>query len=355
MAPPLEPGAQPQKFLKPKETTMKKLITSLIVATGLTLAAAAHAADPIIIKFSHVTAPDTPKGQAAERFKKLAEERTKGRVKIEIYPNSQLYKDKEELEALQMGAVQMLAPITSKFGPMGVKEFEALDLPYMFTSEAALRKVTNGPIGQGMLKRLESRGIVGLAFWDNGFRVFSANKPLRKPTDMKGIKIRINSSKVNEAIIRSVGALPQTLALSEVYQALETGVVDGTDGNISNLYTQKQFEVQKYVVDTRHTYSGYAVVVNKAFWNALPADIRTILTNAMTEVTEYNNQMAAKDTADAWRAIKASGKTEIYTPTPAERAAWIKAMSPVQDQMLSRVGKPLVEAIRAEVANIPAK
>lgn len=334
---------------------MKYLITSVLVAVGVTLGASAHAAEPILIKFSHVVARDTPKGQAAERFKQLAEERTKGRVKVEIYPNSQLYKDKEELEALQMGSVQMLAPITSKFGPMGVKDFEALDLPYMFSNEAALHKVTTGPIGKGLLKKLESRGMVGLAFWDNGFRVLSANKPLRKPSDMKALKIRINSSKVNEAIMRSVGALPQTMAFSEVYQALETGVVDGTDGNISNLYTQKQFEVQKYVIDTRHTYSGYAVVVNKVFWDGLPPDIRMTLTSVMSEVTEYNNVMASKDAADAWRAIKDSGKTEIYTPTPAERAAWVLAMSPVQDQMVSRVGKPLVDAIRAEVAAIPVK
>ena len=331
---------------------MKHLIVSIILATTV---ACAGAAEPILIKFSHVVARDTPKGQAAEKFKELAEARTNGRVKVEIYPNSQLFKDKEELEALQMGSVQMLAPITSKFGPMGVREFEALDLPYLFTSEAALHKVTNGPIGQGLLRKLEPKGIVGLAYWDNGFRVLSANKPLRKPADMKGLKMRINSSKVNQAIMQSVGALPQTMAFSEVYQALETGVVDGTDGNISNLFTQKQFEVQKYVIDTRHTYSGYAVVANKKFWDGLPPDIRATLTSVMKEVTEYNNVVASKDAFDAWRAIKASGKTEVYVPTEAERAAWMSAMVPVQDAMAPRVGKELVDAIRAAVAGIPAK
>ena len=330
---------------------MKHLIASIILAAT----AACASAEPILIKFSHVVARDTPKGQAAEKFKELAEARTNGRVKVEIYPNSQLFKDKEELEALQMGSVQMLAPITSKFGPMGVREFEALDLPYLFTSEAALHKVTNGPIGQGLLRKLEPKGIVGLAYWDNGFRVLSANKPLRKPADMKGLKIRINSSKVNQAIMQSVGALPQTMAFSEVYQALETGVVDGTDGNISNLFTQKQYEVQKYVVDTRHTYSGYAVVANKKFWDGLPPDIRATLTAVMKEVTEYNNVVASKDAFDAWRAIKASGKTEVYAPTDAERQAWVSAMAPVQDAMAPRVGKELVDAIRAAVAGIPAK
>lgn len=334
---------------------MHYLVKSILFAAGLALTGSALAAEPIVIKFSHVVAQNTPKGQAAEKFKQLAEERTKGRVKVEIYPNSQLYKDKEELEALQMGSVQMLAPVTSKFGPMGLKEFEALDLPYIFTSEEALHKVTRGPIGQGLLKKLEPKGIVGLAFWDNGFRVMSANKPMHKPTDMKGLKMRINSSKMNDAIMRSVGALPQTMAFSEVYQGLQTGVVDGTDGPISNLFTQKQYEVQKHVTDTRHTYSGYAVVVNKKFWDGLPADIRSTLEGAMKDATAYNDLVAERDSFDAWRAIKMSGKTEIYVPTPAEKEAWIKAMLPVQDEMAPRVGKEIVAAIRKEVAGIAAK
>ncbi|WP_024302899.1 TRAP transporter substrate-binding protein [Pseudogulbenkiania sp. MAI-1] len=329
---------------------MKRLITSMAVTAAFTVAGSAFAADPIIIKFSHVVATDTPKGQAAEYFKKLAEERTKGQVKVNIYPNSQLYKDKEELEALQMGSVQMLAPTTSKFGPMGLKEFEVFDLPYLFTNEEQVHKVTRGPVGQSLLKKLESKGIKGLAFWDNGFRVFSANKPIRSPEDIKGLKIRINSSKVNTAIVQSVGALPQTMALSEVYQALQTGVVDGADGNISNLYTQKQYEVQKYVADTRHSYSGYAVVVNKKFWDGLPADIRTTLEGAMKDASEYNDMMAEKDNAKAYAAIKASGKTQVYAPTPTEKAAWVKAMQPVQNDMASRIGPDIIKAVRTAVA-----
>ena len=334
---------------------MKNAITAAFFATAIMISPAASSAEPIIIKFSHVVAPDTPKGQAAERFKQLAEERSKGRVRVEIYANSQLYKDKEELEALQMGSVQMVAPITSKLGPMGLKEFEALDLPYLFTSEEALHKVTRGPIGQSLLKKLEPKGIIGLGFWDNGFRVLSANKPLRKPADAKGLKFRINSSKVNDAIIRSIGGLPQTMSLSEVYQGLQTGVVDGNDGNVSNLYTQKQYEVQKYVIDTRHTYSGYVVMVNKKFWDALPADLRKTLEGAMNEATIYNDQIAQKDTADAWKAIKATGRTEIYLPTAAERELWIKAMMPVQEEMASRVGKDIIAAIRKEIAGVAAK
>jgi len=334
---------------------MNRFATFLLFAAGITAFGSAAAQQPIVIKFSHVAAVDTPKGKGAQKFKELAEERTQGKVKVELYPNSQLYKDKEELEALQLGAVQMLAPVPSKFGPMGLKEFEALDMPYLLNSEEALHKVTRGPIGQGLLKSLEGKGAVGLAFWDNGFRVMTSNRPMHLPTDMKGLKMRINSSKVNDAIMRSVGALPQTLAFSEVYQALQSGVVDGTEGNISNLFTQKQFEVQKHMTITNHTYSGYVVVVNKKFWDGLPPDIRSTLEGAMKDASAYNDQISQSDTATALAGIKASGKTVVYVPTPTEKQAWIKAMLPVQQEMAGRVGKDIVEAMRKEVAGIPAK
>jgi C4-dicarboxylate-binding protein DctP len=325
-----------------------KTLLALAAAIGIAFAAPANAADPIVIKFSHVTAADTPKGQAVEFFKKRAEELTKGRVQVEVFANSTLYKDKEELEALQLGAVQMLAPIAGKFGPAGVKEFEIFDLPYMFPDTEAVHRVMRGPIGASLLKKLEPRNMVGLGFWDAGFRVLSSNKPIRTPDEAKGQKIRINSSKVNQAIMRSIGALPQSMALSEVYTALQTGVVDGADGNLPNLYTQKQYEVQKYVTVTNHTYSGYVVVVNKPFWEKLPADIRAALQTAMKDATALNDQVAEEDNAKAVAGIKASGKTEIHMPTPAEKALWVKAMSQVQDEMAPRVGKDLVAAIRKE-------
>src|SRR5260370_8225605 len=188
--------------------------------------APARAEDPIVIKFSHVVAPDTPKGKAAEKLRQLVEERTHGRVKVEVYPNSQLYKDKEELEALQLGAVQMLAPSVSKFGPLGIKEFEAFDLPYIFPSVEALRRVSDGSIGKSLFKKLEPKGIIGLGYRDNGFSVITSNKPIHKLEDFRGLKMRIQSYKGLEATYRSLGALPQGLAFSEVYQALQTRVVD---------------------------------------------------------------------------------------------------------------------------------
>ena len=324
--------------------------TVLVAALAAAVSINVYAQAPIVIKFSHVVAIDTPKGQAAERFKELAEKLTKGRVKVEVYPNSQLYKDKEELEALQLGAVQMLAPSLAKFGPLGVKEFEAFDLPYIFPSKAALYSVTEGPIGKGMMQKLEPKGITGLAFWDNGFKVMSANKPLHVPADFKGQKLRIQSSKVLDAQMRALGANPQVLAFSEVYQALQTGVVDGTENPPSNMYTQKMHEVQKHVTLSNHGYLGYAVIVNKKFWDGLPADIRTGLEQAMRDATTYEKAIAQRDNDLAMEAIKKTGKTTIYSLTPKEQAEWRKVLLPVQKEMEGRIGKELIGAINKQVA-----
>lgn len=325
------------------------LASSALLAT-VSVAGPALADKPIIIKFSHVVAPDTPKGIAATQFKKFAEERTGGKVVVELYPNSQLYKDKEELEALQLGAVQMLAPTASKFGPIGLKDYQAFDLPYLFPDRATVHKVTNGPIGAALLRKLESKGMVGLAFWDNGFRAMSANTPLRLPTDARGLKIRINSSKVNAETIKALGGLPQTLVLSEVYQALDTGVVDGTDGPLSNLYTQKQHEVQKHVTLTDHSFSAYVVVVNKPFWDGLPADIRSTLDGALKDATRINDQLAEEDERKTIDAIRNSGKTAVHTPTTDEKQAWIKALTPVQTKMAQQLGlTELVAAVNRDL------
>jgi C4-dicarboxylate-binding protein DctP len=319
------------------------------LAAGVFLASApAGAQQPIVIKFSHVVTPDTPKGKGAEKFKELAEKYTNGRVKIEIYPNSQLYKDKEEVEALQLGAVQMLAPSLAKFGPLGAKEFEVFDIPYILPDKAALRRVTDGALGKKLFSKLEPKGIKGLAYWDNGFKVMSANKPLRMPEDFRGLKMRIQSSKVLEAQMRALGAIPQVLAFSEVYQALQTGVCDGTENTASNEYTQKMHEVQKYTVLSGHGYIGYAVITNKKFWDGLPGDVRGELEKAMAEATTYTNDIAQKENDEALEAMKQSGKTEIVSLTDEQKAAWRKALEPVADEMQSRVGKDTIEEFRRE-------
>jgi C4-dicarboxylate-binding protein DctP len=313
---------------------------------GLTTSSGAQAQTaPIVIKFSHVVAPQTPKGKGADKFKELAEKYTAGKVKVEVYPNSQLYKDKEEVEALQLGAVQMLAPSLAKFGPLGAKEFEAFDLPFLFPDKAALRKVTDGQIGKDLLKKLESKGILGLAYWDNGFKIMSANKPLKSPDDFLGLKMRIQSSKVLEAQMKSLGALPQVMAFSEVYQALQTGVVDGTENPPSNMYTQKMHEVQKHATLSDHGYLGYAVIVNKKFWDALPADVRAQLDKAMAEATVFANDIAQKENDEAIAEMKKSGKTTFYTLSADEKKAWKTKLLAVHKDVASRVGKDLIEAI----------
>jgi C4-dicarboxylate-binding protein DctP len=320
-------------------------VAGVVIAAAVGLGGNAGAQQPIVIKFSHVVANDTPKGKGAEAFKKFAEERTKGRVKVEVYPNSQLFKDGEEMEALQLGSVQMLAPSLAKFGPLGVREFEVFDLPYMFDNYDELHKVTDGPVGAGLFKKLESKGIVGLAYWDNGLKVMSANKPLREPTDMKGLKMRIQSSKVLGDEMKALGAIPQVMAFSEVYQAMQTGVVDGSENTPSNMFTQKHHEVQKYTTVTDHGYIGYAVIVNKKFWDGLPADIRTALEGAMKDATKVANDSAQKDNVDALEGIKKSGKSEVIVLTPAQKANWKKAMVPVHKENESRVGKDTIEAV----------
>jgi C4-dicarboxylate-binding protein DctP len=303
---------------------------------------------PIVIKFSHVVAVDTPKGKGAEKFKELVEQRLKGRVKVEVYPNSQLFKDGEEMEALALGSVQLLAPSLAKFGPLGVREFEVFDLPYMFDNYDQLHKVTNGPAGAALFKKLESKGFTGLAYWDNGFKIMSANKPMKMPSDIKGMKMRIQSSKVLEAEMRTLGALPQVMSFSEVYQALQTGVVDGTENPPSNMYTQKMHEVQKHLTVTDHGYLGYAVIANKKFWDGLPPDIRKELDAAMAEATKYANSIARKENEESLDKIKAAGKTAVYVPTAEERAAWKKALAPVHKDMESRIGRDTIQAFYKE-------
>ena len=325
---------------------------SVLVVAAM-FGASALAQSPIVIKFSHVVAVDTPKGKGAEYFKKLAEERTKGRVKVEVFPNSQLYKDGEEMEALQLGSVHMLAPSVAKFGPLGVREYEVFDLPYIFDNFAELHKVTQGAVGKMLFQKLESKGIAGLAYWDNGFKDMSANKALKLPSDVKGLKLRIQSSNVLEAQMRALGALPQKMSFSEVYQGLQTGVVDGTENPPSNFYTQKMHEVQKFLTMTDHGVIEYAVIANKKFWDALPADIRATLDGAMADATKYANDIAKKENDDALDGVRKSGKTQIITLTAEEKAEWKKALVKVHREMESRIGKDLIQAVYKETGFKP--
>jgi len=327
---------------------IRTIITA--IAAGVLALGSASAQSPIVIKFSHVVAPDTPKGNGAEKFKELAQKYTDGKAKIEVYANSSLYKDKEEVEALQLGAVQMLAPSLAKFGPLGVREFEVFDLPYIIPDKDALRRITGGPLGKRLMAKLEPKGITGLAYWDNGFKIMSANRPVHEPQDFRGLKMRIQSSKVLEAQIRALGAIPQVMAFSDVYQALQTGVVDGTENPPSNMYTQKMHEVQKHATISNHGYLGYAVIVNKKFWDGLPADIRQGLEKAMAEATKYANDISEQENVQAIVEMKKSGKTTFYELTAPQQAAWHAALEPVTSEMAGRVGKDLIGEFQKEAA-----
>ena len=315
----------------------------------------AFAENPILLRFSYVTTADTPKGKGAERFKELAEKATKGRVRVEVYPDSTLYKDKEELEALQLGAVEMLAPSLAKFGPLGIKEFEAFDIPYLFPSKEVMVRVTEGPVGKSLLRKLEPKGIVGLAYWNNGFKQMTANRPLRTPADFKGLKMRIQSSRVIDAQFRTLGANPQVLAFSEVHQTLKANIMDGAENTASNIYTQKIHEVQKHLTVSDHAYLGYAVIVNKKFWDGLPGDVRSQLEGAMKEATQYTNSIADAENAEALDKIRKSGKITVHVLSERERAEWRRALLPVRKAVEARVGKDVLRAVDKESAALGFK
>lgn len=329
-----------------------KLGTGLLLVLALGASGMAQAAGEIVIKFSHVVAPDTPKGRAAEKFKQLAEERTKGKVKVEVYPNSQLYKDREEMEALQIGAVQMLAPSLSKFGPLGAREFELFDLPYIFPSYEVIHRVMDGEIGKRLFTKLETKGLYGLAFWDNGFKQMSANKPLHSVADFKGLKMRIQSSKVLDAQMKALGANPQVMAFSEVYTALQQGVVDGTENPPDNLYTQKMHEVQKHLTVSDHGFLGYAVIVNKKFWDGLPADIRATLDQAMKETTTFERDIAKAENDEALNKVRAAKTTEVYILPNEERAKWREVMLPVHKEFENIIGRDMIQMAYATAAQV---
>jgi len=319
---------------------------AIMIAAVLACALGPALADePIVIKFSHVVSPDAPKGKAAVQFKELAEKYTSGKVKVEIYPNSSLYKDKEELEALQLGSVQLLAPSISKFGPLGVREFDIFDLPFLMSDDAHARQMMASPMMAEFNQKLEAKGVLPVAYWDNGATVYTANRPLLLPDDFHGLKMRIQGGKVLDAIVRELGAIPQILPFSGVYQALQTGVVDGEDNVPSNILTQKFYEVQKHLTVSFHTRITYALITNRTFWGSLPDDVRGGLDRAVKESTDFFNETAAKDNADALDTIKASGKTELHILTEAEKKAWIAKLMPVHAEMQSRFGKDFIERV----------
>ncbi|WP_339490795.1 TRAP transporter substrate-binding protein [Pseudomonas sp. EL_65y_Pfl2_R95] len=328
----------------------KTLLCAAAVSMSVGFASLAHAADPIIIKFAHVVADNTPKGQGALMFQKLVEQRLPGKVKVEVYPNSSLYGDGKEMEALLLGDVQMLAPSLAKFEQYS-KPIQIFDLPFLFDDLAAADRFQSSPQGKALLKSMEDKNITGLAYWHNGTKQLSANKPLRVPNDARGLKFRVQASAVLEEQFKAIRANPRKMSFAEVYQGLQTGVVNGTENTWSNYTSQKVNEVQKYMTESNHGLIDYMVITNTKFWNSLPADIRTQLDEIMAEVTVAVNKEAEDLNQKAKQKIIDSGTTEIITLTPEERAKWREAMKPVWKKFEPQIGADLIKA--AEASNTP--
>jgi C4-dicarboxylate-binding protein DctP len=332
----------------PGRRALTKALVAVPLILGLNSLQAAPDPKPIVIQFSHVVTPDTAKGQAALRFKALAEARTDGRVRVEVYPNSTLYKDREELDALKIGAVQMLAPSLSKLAKLGGGDFEVFDLPFLFKDRAAMRAVVDGAIGRSLLGKLETNGVKGLAYWDNGFKVFTANRPLQSVADFKALKIRVQASRVLVEQMKTLGSVPSVSPLIDVYQALKDGRLDGQENTPSNIFTQRLHEVQSHMTVSNHGYLAYAVIVNTAFWKKLPPDIRTALESALREATTYANGIAANENAQALEQIRRTGRLAVYTPSAQELADWRTALMPVYRQTRGWIDPATLAAIQMQ-------
>jgi C4-dicarboxylate-binding protein DctP len=326
------------------EEIVMRLLSSLAAALALCVSTLAFAQQPIVIKFSHVVAEKTPKGQGALKFKELAEKKLPGKVQVQVFPSSQLFGDGKEMEALLLGDVQIIAPSLSKFDRY-TKKLQVFDLPFLFPNIEVVDKFQDGPVGQALLDSMKSKGIKGLAYWHNGMKQLSSDRDqLKVPADVKGLKFRIQSSDVLEAQFRAVGANPQKMAFSEVYQALQTGVVDGQENTWSNIYSQKFYEVQKTIAETNHGLIEYMVITNAKWWDGLPPDIRKGLSEAMKEATEYANKLAFELNERDKKLIAEAGKAKIQPLTKADLAQWQKAMEPVWKKFEPGIGKDIVQA-----------
>ncbi len=323
---------------------MKRVIPMIAGAIALSFSVAAQAQAPITIKFSHVVAEATPKGQGALKFKEAAERLLPGKVQVQVFPSSSLFGDAKELEALLLGDVQLIAPSLSKFDRY-TKKVQLFDLPFLFDDLEAVDRFQQGPEGKALLDSMQKRGLQGLAYWHNGMKQLSTNRDkLERPEDVKGLKFRIQASDVLEAQFRALGANPQKMAFAEVYQALQTGVVDGQENTWSNIYSQKFHEVQKTIANTNHGVIDYMVVTNAKWWNGLPEDIRSGLQKALDEATAHANKLAEELNERDRKLIAEAGRAKIQTLTKEDIAEWRKAMEPVWKKFERDIGQDLIQA-----------
>ncbi|MEQ5774704.1 MULTISPECIES: TRAP transporter substrate-binding protein [unclassified Thalassospira] len=327
-----------------RPVTKKILIASAAMLAGLGMSYNASAQE--VIKFAHVVAPNTPKGKAADYFKKRAEEILGDKVKVEIYPNSQLFDDDKVLPAILRGDVQFGAPSLAKFGKW-TKKLGIYDLPFLFKDMDAVSCFQDSDKGKGLFDSMASKGLTGVGYWHNGLKQLSANKPLREPADAKGLKFRIQSSDVLAAQFEAVGAVPQKMAFAETYSALQTGVVDGQENTWSNIYSQKFYEVQDYITESNHGLLDYMVVTSTKWWEGLDPEIRDGLTQAMQEATKYGNDLSADLTAQQRKEVLDSGETELVELSDAQFKDWQTAMKPVWTQFAGEIGQDLIDAAAA--------
>ena len=321
-----------------------RFLTLAAAAVALAVSGAvANAADPIVIKFSHVVAENTPKGLMANKFKDLIAERLGGKVEVEVYPNSQLFNDDTVLPAMLLGDVQLAAPSLSKFGKY-TSQLPVFDLPFLFKDIHAAERFQNGPAGQGLLMSMEDKGLTGLGFLHNGMKQLSANKPLRMPGDAAGLKFRIQTSDVLAAQFEAVDATPLKKPFSEVFTLLQTKAIDGQENTWSNIYSKKFFEVQDYITESNHGLIDYLVVTSTAFWKGLPDDVRPQVKQALDEAIAYGNKISFDKASEDRQKIVDSGRSEIIQLTDAERTQWVEAMKPVWKQFEDEIGKDLIDA-----------
>lgn len=300
----------------------------------------------IIIYFSHVVAENTPKGLAAQKFAELVEQKTDGRVKVEVFPNGSLYSDGEELDALLRGDVQMIAPSFSKVTEL-VPEWQVLDLPFLFRDEDDVCRVFTGEIGAELLEMLEAKKIKGLALWSNGFKqMMSTTRPLIAPDDFRGLRFRIMPSEVIEKQFRLLGGEPVAVSFDHVYRALEQHEFDGQENTISNIYSKSFYKFQPYITISNHGYLGYAVMMNQAFWDHLPKDIQQKITEAMAEATQWNLQESKAQNERELQQLKRREDVFLYRLSEEEKRKWEQKFAPLYEEFAKRFGARLLDEIR---------
>lgn len=322
---------------------MRTLTIAVLIAS--LFGTAAHAADPILIRFSHVTSEKSPKGQGALMFKQLAEERLPGKVKVEVYPRSQKFDDNQAPLALLFGDIEMAAPSLSKFRTFS-KRMQVFDLPFLFSNTDALHRFQQSSMGKELLNSMTAQGIQGLAYWDNGARVISAKRAIVQPADAKRLVLRIEPSSVFQEQYARVGAVGIEMPFSRLPDAMKEGLISAQENAWSNIRSMKVHRFHNHFTELDHSYLGYMVITSSTFWDGLPAEIRTSLENILKEVTAKVNAMAAEQARSARQEVLQSG-ANLVELSEADRQAWQDALKPVWKSFEEEIGADVISAARA--------